>query len=151
MIYFQWGHLYHSHFCSFTSICKHSCFTCILFKIICLILVSRFRISLHKKMKFFIKDFFSKCDRIRSFLRIWSHLLKKSLMQTFTFCAVFRLYMNNPKNKYCKVLIVLSGHTCVLHEVIWMSSSCFLQTKVSMKLYFKLLNWQTPTVSFLTY
>ena len=26
-------------------------------------------------------DFFSKCDQIRSFLRIWSHLLKKSLME----------------------------------------------------------------------
>ena len=30
-----------------------------------------------QKMKFSIKDFFSKCDQIRSFLRIWSHLLKK--------------------------------------------------------------------------
>ena len=32
-------------------------------------------------MKFFIKDFFSKCDQILSFLRIWSHLLMKSLME----------------------------------------------------------------------
>ena len=31
-------------------------------------------------MKFFIKDFSSKYDQIRSFLHIWSHLLKKSLM-----------------------------------------------------------------------
>ena len=38
--------------------------------------------------KFSIKDFFSKCDQIRSFLRIWSHLLKKSLMENFIFCAV---------------------------------------------------------------
>ena len=38
-----------------------------------------------QKMKFFIKDFFSKCDQIRSFLRIWSHLLKKSLMETSIF------------------------------------------------------------------
>ena len=30
---------------------------------------------LHKKMKFSIKDFSSKCDQIRSFMRIWSHLL----------------------------------------------------------------------------
>ena len=30
-------------------------------------------------MKFSIKDFFSKCDQIRRKLRIWSHLLKKSL------------------------------------------------------------------------
>ena len=91
MIYFQRSHLHHSQFCSFTSICKHSCFTCILFKILCFILGARFLISLHKKMKFFIKDFFSKCDRIRCFLRIWSHLLKKPLMETFTFCAVFQL------------------------------------------------------------
>ena len=39
-------------------------------------------------MKLSIKNFFSKCDQIRSFLRIWSHLLKKSLMENFTFCAV---------------------------------------------------------------
>ena len=39
-------------------------------------------------MKFSIKDFFSKCDQIRSFLRIWSHLLKKSLMGNSIFCAV---------------------------------------------------------------
>ena len=37
--------------------------------------------TLIKKMKFSIKDFFSKCDQILSFLRIWSHLLKKSLME----------------------------------------------------------------------
>ena len=42
------------------------------------------------RMKFSIKDFFSKCDQIRSFLRVWSHLLKKSLMENFIFCAVFR-------------------------------------------------------------
>ena len=45
-------------------------------------------INTSQKMKFSIKDFFSKCDQIRSFLRIWSHLLKKSLMGTFFFCAV---------------------------------------------------------------
>ena len=39
-------------------------------------------------MKFYVKDFFSKCDQIRSFLGIWSHLLKKSLMDNFIFCAV---------------------------------------------------------------
>ena len=39
-------------------------------------------------MKLSIKDFFSKCDQIRSFLRTWSHLLKKSLMENFIICAV---------------------------------------------------------------
>ena len=41
-----------------------------------------------QKMKFSIKDFFSKCDQIGRFLRIWSHLLKKSSMENFIFYAV---------------------------------------------------------------
>ena len=40
-------------------------------------------------MKFSIKDFFSKCDQIGFFLRIWSHLLKKSLIENFIFRAVY--------------------------------------------------------------
>ena len=39
-------------------------------------------------MKISIKDFFSKCDQIRSFLRICQHLLKKSLMENLILCAV---------------------------------------------------------------
>ena len=38
-----------------------------------------------QKMKFSNKDFFSKCYQICSFLLIWSHLLKKSLMESFIF------------------------------------------------------------------
>ena len=38
---------------------------------------------------FSIEGFFSKCEQIRSFLRIQSHLLKKSLMENFISCAVF--------------------------------------------------------------
>ena len=41
-----------------------------------------------QKMKFSIKDFLCKCDQILSFLRIWSHSLKKSLMGNFIFWAV---------------------------------------------------------------
>ena len=37
---------------------------------------------------FSIKKFFSKCDQIRTTLRIWSHLQKKSLMGNFIFSAV---------------------------------------------------------------
>ena len=40
-------------------------------------------------MKFSIKDYFSKCDQSRRFLRIWLHLLKKSLMENFIFCVVW--------------------------------------------------------------
>ena len=47
-----------------------------------------------QKMKFSIKDFFSKCDQIQ----IWWHLLMKSLMENFTFCAVqFVLFNKKPE------------------------------------------------------
>ena len=41
-----------------------------------------------KKIKFSVKNFFSKCAQTRRKLRIWSHLLKKSLIEYFIFCAV---------------------------------------------------------------
>ena len=42
-----------------------------------------------QKMKLSIKDFSSKCDQIRRKLRIWSHLLEKSLKENFIFlCTV---------------------------------------------------------------
>ena len=49
-----------------------------------------------KKWSFSIKDFFSKCDQSRSFLRIWSHLLKKSLIENFIFCTV-RVIFRHPE------------------------------------------------------
>ena len=33
-------------------------------------------------------NFFSKCDQIRSLLRIWLHLRKKSLMENCIICSV---------------------------------------------------------------
>ena len=56
-----------------------------------------------QKMKFFIMDFFSKCDQIRSFLWIWSHLLKKYLMKNFIFCAIImkmRVEMKGRSHRY---------------------------------------------------
>ena len=41
-----------------------------------------------QKMKFSIKDFFSKCDQNLRKLRIWLHSLKKSLIEIFIFSAV---------------------------------------------------------------
>ena len=41
-----------------------------------------------QKMKFSITDFLSKYDQIRRKLRIWSRLLKKSVMENFIFCKV---------------------------------------------------------------
>ena len=46
------------------------------------------RLITAQKMKFSIKDFFSKCDQMRSFVRIWSPLLKKSLMENLILCEV---------------------------------------------------------------
>ena len=50
-------------------------------------------------MNLFDKDFFSKCDQIRKKLRIWSHLLKKSLMENFIFCAVIKTNKSNTKSQ----------------------------------------------------
>ena len=48
-------------------------------------------IKRYTKNEFSIKDFFCKCDRICRKLRIWSQLLKKSLMENVIFCAVKKL------------------------------------------------------------
>ena len=67
-----------------------------------------------QKMKFFIKDFFSKCDQICSFLWIWSHLLKKSLMENFHFfCSDIILVKYYPET---------SGNlenTCSSYALMW--------------------------------
>ena len=53
-----------------------------------------------QKMKFSTKDFFSKGDQIgRKLLRIWSHLLQKSLMDNFIFCEV-KVTVLFPLNPY---------------------------------------------------
>ena len=52
------------------------------------------------------KDFFSKCDQIRRRLWIWSHILKKSLMENFTFCVVYYSSKGKAKSQFNK----LFGH-----------------------------------------
>ena len=57
-------------------------------------------------MKFSIKDFFSKCDKICRKLWIWSHLLKKSLMENSFFVqwimseAMRNFFKNDSAIKY---------------------------------------------------
>ena len=58
-------------------------------------------------MKFSIMDFFSKCDEIRSFLRIWSHLLKKSIIENFIFWAVTGINLKSQKKKEIKIILVI--------------------------------------------
>ena len=51
-------------------------------------------------MKFPIQNLFSKCEQVRSFLRIWSHLLKKSLMENFiVLCSDSSMFENYLKFK----------------------------------------------------
>ena len=45
-----------------------------------------------EKMEFSITDFVSKCEQIRRNLLIWSHLLWKSVMENFIFCAVTHIF-----------------------------------------------------------
>ena len=61
-------------------------------------------------MKFSITDFFSKCDQICRKLRIWSHLLKKSMMGNFIFCAVAFKQLGY----YCALAAM---HSCTLHAL----------------------------------
>ena len=65
----------------------------------------------YNKMKLSIKNLFSKCDQFRSFLQIWSHLLKKSLMENFVFCAVQfpSPSMKEKADKGCTIVITGRG------------------------------------------
>ena len=57
-------------------------------------------IFIAQKMRISIKQFFCKCDQIRSFLRIWSQLLKKSLIENFIFCAANILDLSNKEESF---------------------------------------------------
>ena len=66
-----------------------------------------------QKMKFSIKDFLSKCDQIRRKLGIWSHILKKSLIENFIFfCAVLvsqiRLLFSQTRLVFTKIILSTS-------------------------------------------
>ena len=66
-------------------------------------------------MKILIKDFSSKCDQIRSFLRIWSHLPKKSLMKNI-FCAVWR-YLLTVLTDVSYYAIILMAYICLIFHL----------------------------------
>ena len=81
---------------------------------------------------FFIKDFFSKCDQNRIFLRIWSHLLKNSLMEIFIFlCGVAYLHVGmvcrcNSKYKFA-ASIWLERHKTIRDLVKHLRGSFFAE------------------------
>ena len=69
-----------------------------------------------RKIKLSIKDYFSKCDQIRSLLRIWSPSLKKSLMKNLIFCAVWVYFIFIVKEdrliKANQDIWLVNCHTC---------------------------------------
>ena len=73
-------------------------------------------------MKFSMKHFFSKCDQIRSKLRIWSHLPKKCLMENFIFYAVFATTMSMRffvfMGRHLYKLYIFRGCSNLLHTMI---------------------------------
>ena len=108
-----------------------------------------------QKIYFSIKDFFNKCDQICSLLRIWLHLLKKSLMENFIFCVVpvvlwaaklafieIKLTHFKIENKIKLVLFdELSGSfgchhiTCSLASFFYLLMSILKETSMMLKLY----------------
>ena len=77
-------------------------------------------------------DFFSKCDQISSFLRIWSHLLKKSLTETSFFVQrnlIDLLLIKQMINSKCswksEAVANLSSAKVI---VAWMSRNSQLET-----------------------
>ena len=78
------------------------------------------------KVKFSIKDFFSKCDQIRSFQRIWSHLLRKSLMENSIFCAVTPFFLSTFRALYVGIFYFcisrpsnFSSLKCSYYIMLW--------------------------------
>ena len=96
-----------------------------------------------QKMKFPINDFFS-------FMRIWSHLLKKSLMESFIFCAASRLKQpkfkeknkNHPRlrncyqKEFCIIVVLNIFRKSPLMYYLW-KSLFLVKTKFSEQLCIK--------------
>ena len=75
-----------------------------------------------QKMKFSIKDFFSKCEQIRRKLRIRSHLLKKPLMENFIFWAVLWTWIW----KFVRSKALMSLSRCCWPHIKNLESSWYL-------------------------
>ena len=83
------------------------------------------QVWLHKNE---VKDFFSKYDQIRSFLWIWLHLLKKSLIENFIFCMIHDAVVlwvttltatTSPNNLVFTHKFKLTGLNPMMHQSYW--------------------------------
>ena len=59
-------------------------------------------------MNFSIKNLFSKCEHIRMKLRIYSHLLNKSLTEDFIFCVSIIGFTNESRKFFLNLIASLS-------------------------------------------
>ena len=82
---------------------------------------SSFFCNTTQKMKFSIKNFFSKFEQIRSFLRIWSHLMKKSLMENFIFCAVINFEKRDISSFYLTYDFFIILTVPIISDWMWWS------------------------------
>ena len=75
-----------------------------------------------QKMKFSIKDFFSKCDEIPRKMWIWPHLLKKSFMENLFFCTVsFRNEMEIYSRKFQGFVLNWFNEYALVLTIWWLS------------------------------
>ena len=87
-------------------------------------------------MRFSINDFFSKCDTIRS-LRIWSHLLKTSLMENFIFCAVSTYFSSNCCISFWLYYIIAQ---ILVHNLAYILVR--ILTNILVQLTFEIFDWK---------
>ena len=73
-----------------------------------------------EKMKFNIKDFFSKCNQIHTKLQIWSHIQKKSLMENFIFWAVYLISDNEHPFKISYAHFWITSRESKLRTFRWL-------------------------------
>ena len=85
------------------------------------------------KMKFSIKHFFSRCDQIRTFLRIWSHLLTKSVTENFIFYAAY-----SPFWETISLLLTQSYFQTFYWQLLYAFVKCMFFLFFFLKLKFKL-------------
>ena len=96
--------------------------------------------TLDKKWSFPLRIFFSKFDQIRSFLQIWSHLLKKSLIENFIFCVLKIKNLRKLENitKISKLHKIMSS---IRNENYASTSKNLLKNR----------NWTLPVVDYFTW
>ena len=98
--------------------------------------LQEFQVTCTAQNTFSIKDFFSKRDQIRWKLRIWSHLLRKNLMENIIFWAVMDL---RQRRKIMKTFICSQFR---YYPLIWMFYSRKMSNTVKSlhKLFLKVIS-----------